>query len=91
MLNHDKRRSVLVDGNTKLILEILGVSREEYLKKRDELIYKLHTQDKMTYNSLSFKFSIGKNAIANICNRLKKLTPDYILIEAKELSTTTLA
>ncbi len=78
MINHDKRRSVLADGNTKLILEILGVSHEEYLKKRDDLIYKLHTQKKMTYNSLSFKF--------NICNRLKKLDPDYVLIEAKELS-----
>lgn len=72
MLNHDKRRSVLVDGNTKLILEILGVSHEKYLKKRDELIYKLHAQNKMTYNSLSFKFDMCRNSVASICNRLKQ-------------------
>ena len=71
METYNKRRAIHIDGNTKLILEILEVSHDEYLKKRDHLIYKLHFEHKMTYKELSFKFGLARSNVTNICSRIK--------------------
>lgn len=71
METSNKRRAVCVDGNIKLILEILEVSHDHYLRKRDYLIFKLHFEHKMTYKELAFKFGLAKSNITNICSRIK--------------------
>ncbi len=71
METSNKRRAIRVDGHTKLILEILGVSHDDYLKKRDQLIYTLHFEHKLTYKELAFKFGLARSNVTNICSRIK--------------------
>ncbi len=67
----NRRRAVCIDGNIKLTLEILEVSHERYLRKRDLLIYKLHFKHKLTYKELAFKFGLARSNITSICSRIK--------------------
>lgn len=60
-----------IDGHIKLVLEVLNINHKEYLYRRNNLIYKLHTVDKATQGFLAFKFNMSKMKISQICKMIE--------------------
>ena len=68
---HARRINNNVDGRTKLVLEILCITHEEYIDRRDKLIHKLNKINKMTHRALSYKFNMSKSSIGRICKMVE--------------------
>lgn len=61
-----------VDGHTKLVLEVLCTTHEEYIDRRNKLIHKLNKINKMTHRDLAYKFSMSKSNIGRICKMIEE-------------------